>query len=206
MRPTWKSYVAPFFIIFCFGVYETLFHFQQVVDAATWPYKQYQVDQLAARIKGTVDARGFEQAVVRRAIDGDTVELSDGRVIRYIGMDTPELHHPLKGEECYGQEAYEFNRLMVEGKVIQLEKDQEPTDKYGRTLRYIWRGNILVDKVLVEKGLAFPRPFPPNTAHKSEFDAAEIIAQGARLGLWSKCQIQDEHTQQIHPPPQQRKK
>jgi micrococcal nuclease len=56
-------------------------------------------------------------------IDGDTIELSDGRRVRYIGVDTPETVDPSQPVGCFGREASDRNRLLVEGKTVLLEKD-----------------------------------------------------------------------------------
>jgi len=56
---------------------------------------------------------------VVRVIDGDTIRVccvfGDREKVRYIGIDTPETHHPMKGVEHYGTEASEANRKMVDG-------------------------------------------------------------------------------------------
>ena len=77
-------------------------------------------------------------AVVKRVIDGDTIELDNGKTLRYIGIDTPETKHPTKGVQCFGEEAYKKNKELVEGKRVQLEKDVSETDRYGRLLRYVF--------------------------------------------------------------------
>ncbi len=66
-------------------------------------------------------ATPYEEAVVVRVIDGDTIELEDGRRVRYIGIDTPETVHPEKDVECYGPEATARNRELVEGKNVELQ-------------------------------------------------------------------------------------
>ena len=83
---------------------------------------------------------GVVEATVVRVIDGDTIEVEiDGTSyrVRYIGIDTPETVHPQKPVECFGKEASEKNRELVEGKRVRLEKDVSDTDKYGRLLRYV---------------------------------------------------------------------
>src|SRR3989344_4113968 len=76
--------------------------------------------------------------LVSKVIDGDTIEIEGGMKVRYIGIDTPETSHPTKGVQCFGRQATERNRQLVEGKKVILEKDISETDKYGRLLRYIW--------------------------------------------------------------------
>ncbi len=60
---------------------------------------------------------------VKKAIDGDTIELDNGQIVRYIGVDAPETKHPLQKLQCFGKEAGEFNKKLVEGKIVRLEID-----------------------------------------------------------------------------------
>lgn len=85
--------------------------------------------------------RTFPKVV--RVIDGDTIEIEGGDRVRYIGIDTPETVDPRKPVQCYGQEASNKNKELVEGKTVELEKDVSETDKYGRLLRYVWLGDML---------------------------------------------------------------
>ncbi len=79
---------------------------------------------------------------VVRVIDGDTIQVccvfGDRVTVRYIGVDTPETHHPMRGVERYGMEAAEANRKLVDGKTVRLEFDVQQLDKYGRTLAYVY--------------------------------------------------------------------
>jgi len=79
---------------------------------------------------------------VVRVIDGDTIQVccvfGDRVKVRYIGVDTPETHHPMRGIEPYGMEASEANRKLVDGRTVRLEFDVQQYDKYGRTLAYIY--------------------------------------------------------------------
>ena len=72
---------------------------------------------------------------VVRVVDGDTIDVAYGgqtERIRYIGMNTPEVHHPTKGEEPGGREAAEINRDLLAGKWVQLEADVQLRDRPGR--------------------------------------------------------------------------
>jgi endonuclease YncB( thermonuclease family) len=75
---------------------------------------------------------GLTEAVVYRVIDGDTIELSTGERVRFIGIDTPE-----RGEAGF-DEATDFVRGLIEGQVVWLEADGNDTDPHGRLRRYIW--------------------------------------------------------------------
>jgi len=62
-----------------------------------------------------------EFAVVHRIIDGDTIELANGEKVRYIGINTPEIHHLRKPVEYFGNEAAAFNSKIIKGKKVRLE-------------------------------------------------------------------------------------
>ena len=83
-----------------------------------------------------VSPKGY---LVRNVIDGDTVELSNGRRVRYIGVDTPETMKKVAGSwlydpEPFAAEAKKLNSLLVDGKRVSLEFDSRKEDKYGRWL------------------------------------------------------------------------
>lgn len=131
---------------------------------------------------------------VARVIDGDTIELENKQVVRYIGVDAPELHHPKKPVQCFGKEAYEKNKELVEGKMVKLEKDISETDKYNRLLRYVFLYNpsstseaLFVNKYLVIEGFAYATTFPPDVKYTDMFVTEQKSAAMNKKGLWSKC-------------------
>lgn len=117
-------------------------------------------------------------------IDGDTVKVETGDTIRYIGIDTPETVHPNKPVMCYGKEASDKNTELVEGKIVELEKDISETDKYGRQLRYIWLDDVLVNELLVKEGYAHSSSYPPDVKYQSRFVEAQQLARKEQKGLW----------------------
>lgn len=123
--------------------------------------------------------------LVTRVIDGDTIELSNGEKVRYIGVDTPELHHPQKEVEYYAREAYEANRRLVEGKRVRLELDVEERDRYGRILAYVYIDGLMVNEWLVANGYARVATFPPNVKYAERFLQLEREARQAKIGLWA---------------------
>ncbi|HYD35770.1 MAG TPA: thermonuclease family protein [Vitreimonas sp.] len=142
-------------------------------------------------VLGVKDEQGFETVQVKTVIDGDTIELNDGRKVRYIGIDTPETRHPAKGVECFGKEASAKNKELVAGKVIQLEKDVSESDRYGRLLRYVWLEGTLINKTLVEQGYAYASSYPPDVSRQPELKAAQDTAQKAAMGLWGSCETRN---------------
>jgi micrococcal nuclease len=133
-------------------------------------------------------ARSLEGAVVR-IVDGDTIHVQvDGRVekVRYIGVNTPEVHHPTKGEELGGREATIVNRELVAGRRVRLELDVQERDRYGRLLAYVWVGDVMVNAELVRRGYAQVMTVPPNVRHQPLFLALQREARAAGRGLWGK--------------------
>ena len=130
-------------------------------------------------------------AQVVRVIDGDTVWVEiDGQIfdVRYIGMDTPETVHRQVGVECYGPEASQRNRELVESQTVYLEKDVSETDRYSRLLRYVSLSDgRMVNEVLVAEGFAEAKTYPPDTKYEDRFSEAETAAKAAKKGMWGEC-------------------
>lgn len=130
------------------------------------------------------------KAKVARVVDGDTIKLETGEVVRYIGIDTPETVHPSKPVQCYGKEASDKNRELIEGKEVKLEKDVSETDKYGRLLRYVWLGDVLVNEYLAREGYAHSSTYPPDVKYQDKFIQAERQARDEKKGLWGDiCEV-----------------
>lgn len=127
---------------------------------------------------------------VVRVIDGDTIEIEGGEMVRYIGIDTPETVDPRKPVQCFGVEASHKNKELVDGKMARLEKDITERDKYNRLLRYVWVGDIFVNLELVKQGFAFSYTYPPDVKYQDLFVKAQEEAREARQGLWNSCPAQ----------------
>lgn len=129
---------------------------------------------------------GASQAVIEYVHDGDTLFLEDGRKVRLLGVDTPEV-----GEhaECYGEEATALLRtLLPEGTRVSVVADIEPLDQYGRSLLFVYTDDAtLVNLALLESGAAEAVVLEPNLLFAAELEDAEDRAQAAGLGLWGAC-------------------
>ncbi len=128
-----------------------------------------------------------ETVKVTRVIDGDTIEIEDKRKIRYIGINSPELHDPRQPVQCFGREAYEKNKKLVEGKTVRLEKDVSETDKYKRLLRYVYVGDLFINDYLIRRGFAQKSTFPPDVKYADLFSQAQKEAVENNRGLWATC-------------------
>jgi endonuclease YncB( thermonuclease family) len=124
---------------------------------------------------------------VTRVIDGDTIEVDIAGTIykvRYTGIDTPELDDKRPEFCALAQKATRYNRQLVAGKNVRLEKDVSETDKYGRLLRYVYVGDIFINAELVRQGLAWAKAYHPDTKYQNYFEEMEAKAKQDGIGLW----------------------
>jgi micrococcal nuclease len=144
---------------------------------------------LAACDASAPPACGPERDVVARVIDGDTVQLASGAIVRYLLVDTPESVNG--ASDCFGHEAASFDRTLVEGREVTLSYDDAAcTDRYGRLLAYVAVDGREVNSLLVERGYACVLYLPPaGTARHEAFEALERRARAERRGLWGACEV-----------------
>lgn len=129
--------------------------------------------------------------------DGDTFSVSMNGIeerVRLVGVDTPETHHPSKGEQCFGADASNFTKGLIAGKSVRLEADtQQPNrDRYSRLLRYVYlEDGRELNELLVREGYALATDF--NTSKKQLFKDLQDKAKNERKGLWGSCAIETDN-------------
>lgn len=118
--------------------------------------------------------------------DGDTVKLGDGRKLRFIGINTPEIDHDGGVSEPFSQAARKRVQQLVEGSRIQLRYGSESHDRYGRLLGhpYLTDGRSL-NVLLLQEGLATTLVVPPNIWNYECYQAVERQAREKGVGIWS---------------------
>lgn len=129
-------------------------------------------------------------------VDGDTAKfVLNGKniTVRFLGIDTPETVHPSKGEEPFGKEASNFTlEKLSNAKKIELEYDNfaDKKDKYDRELAWVWIDDKLLQKELVENGLAKTYMLSDNYKYAGSLQIAEEEAKLNKIGIWS--ELKDE--------------
>lgn len=183
----WKLYLFPFLVILVllFGEKSSVFfdRLQTFSDIAQ-----------ETHALGERDTRSFQTVLVTKVIDGDTIEIETGERVRFIGVDTPETVHPKKSVQCFGKEASNKTKGLLEGKIVYLEKDISHTDRYDRLLRYIYLPNpdapqevIFVNEYLIEQGYGRVITYPPDVKYHPQLLEAQKKAQEEKRGLWDRC-------------------
>lgn len=116
---------------------------------------------------------------VTQVIDGDTIIVSDGRKVRYLGVNTPEREQP------FAEAATRLNRELVLGKEVRLAPDKEEKDRYGRTLAYVYVGEEMVNARLLAEGLAHIFVIG-SLSHYRDFLQTQREAKARAKGVWGK--------------------
>jgi len=134
----------------------------------------------------TIPSDTLDKVLVTRVIDGDTIELQDGRRVRYLGIDTPEPG------EYYGAESTAKNRELVEGEMVELQSGKRDKDEYDRLLRYVYVDGIFVNAELVAQGYATAYIFDPDDRYSQILVQLEQYAKLRERGLWGASAANNE--------------
>lgn len=153
-----------------------------LIVSSAYPSRPARLDAVCTPVGGS--------GVVQEVIDGDTVQLTSGERIRYIGIDAPEVRVRRHGRWVYAPEPFAeaasaLNRRLVEGHRVRLEADREPCDRYHRRLAYLFVDEVFVNAELVRQGLAVVKIFPPNDKYQETLRTVQAGARARHAGLWA---------------------
>ena len=135
---------------------------------------------------------GLTSVAVQRVVDGDTLRLSDGRSVRMIGLNTPELGKQGRSDEPFAVAARKRLEALVaasDGRVGLLP-GKESKDHYGRTLAHVYGADgANLEAQMLAEGLGFQVAVAPNVDLVDCQQAAERSARQAGLGLWRQSPV-----------------
>jgi endonuclease YncB( thermonuclease family) len=141
-----------------------------------------------ASVAVAADGAVSSEEAVERVIDGDTIALAGGTVVRLVQIDAPEV----RGSDCYADEATATLAVLLPSRTsVRIETDPalDQRDRYGRTLAYVFKQDENVNKTLVEYGAASVWFYRGDRGrYAEELLAAAQEAQAAGRGLWGACQ------------------
>ncbi len=135
---------------------------------------------------------------VRHVSDGDTLILEDGQIVRLIGVDTPEMDDDSRNAQNarkngleagfvskFAEQAKNFTREAVEGRLVRLEYDWQRVDKYRRVLAYVTRESdgLFLNAEIIREGFGFPYLYFP-FRYSDEFRKLGEEARRGKKGLW----------------------
>lgn len=127
-----------------------------------------------------------DDKTVKTVLDGDSFELTDGTKIRLIGIDAPDV----ETDDCFSAEATShLKELLPADKAVRLVYDTTRTDRFNRTLAYVYRlpDALFVNVAMARDGFAREQTANSNTARQDEIATAVADARTASRGLWQSC-------------------
>ncbi len=139
-----------------------------------------------------VSANETEEVTLKKCVDGDTAifNVNDNEEkFRFLAIDTPESVHPTKKVESFGKEASNFTcDLLKNAKTIKIEfdKNSDKKDKYGRYLAWVYVDDVMIQKILLEKGLAKIAYIYGKYDYMDELYKIQNEASKNKIGIWSK--------------------
>ena len=128
---------------------------------------------------------------VTKVVDGDTIHIDmngKSETVRLIGINTPETVDPRRPVECFGKEASNKAKELLEEKKIRIETEQSQgeRDKYGRLLGYVFREDgLFFNKYMIEEGYAYEYTYRIPYQYQVEFKTAQKEAEANGRGLWA---------------------
>ena len=161
-----------------------MFEYEEIIVFKLGMHYEYKMDKIFKLVLmacwgifflGTASA---ETATVLRVIDGDTCLLVDGRRVRYLGINAPEIGEP------HARPATFANNTLVAGKTIRLEFLRTRVDRYGRLLAYVFVDDTLVNEALVRQGHAHIR-YLVAAKYGERLRHAQEEAWEAGKGIWT---------------------
>lgn len=117
--------------------------------------------------------------VVAKFSDGDSFRCRDGREVRLLLMDTPELDQAPWGRIA----AKQLELLIPRGSTVRLEFDKTRIDRYRRTLAYVWADTLLVNEWMVAHGWAVVLAYE-NVRYLERMQRAQRAAETTKRGFW----------------------
>lgn len=131
--------------------------------------------------------RTDERVRVDFVYDGDTLRLGDGRSVRLIGLDTPEIGHDGAPTQPFAEQARTaLEKLLATNPYVRLRHDAERQDRYRRTLAHAYLDDgRSVAALLIEQGFATTLVVPPDLWNIDCYRAAEQRARAERRGIWT---------------------
>lgn len=129
--------------------------------------------------------------LVKSVHDGDTITLIDGRKVRLIGINAPEVARKNDPAQQGGDAAAKWLQHRLRGKKVVLVHDAEQQDRYKRQLAYVeLEDGTDINRELLANGLAHVVVKPPNIGRLQLYLQTEAKARQQQLGIWQNSQYQ----------------
>jgi micrococcal nuclease len=146
------------------------------------------------------EQKNVQTGKVLKVIDAITIQIKiDGKIftIKYLGLDIPNNVDPYLNKK-----ATELNIYLVNGRNVQLEKDEIESDKFGNLLRYVYVDGEMVNQKILINGYASLANDQYNFSKRSIFERLYTQPLKEKRGFWDNIPNTSEYTK---PPNQEQK-
>jgi len=128
-----------------------------------------------------------EVATLDKVYDGDTIKLTDGRKVRIIAVNTPEMGHLQHPEQVFAKEARDtLSGFFTKSRVVKLKFGKDRQDRYKRILAHVFtEDGQNVAAQLIRRGLGFAIVVPPNAWQSECYFSLENEARQAKRAIWN---------------------
>jgi len=129
-----------------------------------------------------------QTVAVSHVYDADTLTLADGRRVRLLGIDAPELGRRGEKHEPFALEGRNYLRSLMEaaGHRVLVHQGKEKQDRHGRLLAYLFLPDGRnINRLLLEQGYVMQVFIAPDTEYANCLQSHENQARQQRLGIWS---------------------
>lgn len=135
---------------------------------------------------------------VVKVFDGDTLLVrinGHEEFIRLREIDAPEMaSRKQQGQEPWGKKAREFALSRLKDRKVRVEtEDRDERDAYHRLLAYVFVGESLLNREMVESGNAFFYRGPVRGRYAALLEHAEETARIRGVGVWDRKNGLKEH-------------
>ncbi len=124
---------------------------------------------------------------VARILDGDTLALADGAIVRLVGIRAPKPPPEGPPGRRWSEAARDALAALARGRTVRLGYGGRRLDRHGRILAHLFRDDdgVWLQGAMLARGLARVYGFRDNRARLRALLAIEAEARAARRGIWA---------------------
>lgn len=160
--------------------------FRRFIDSVSFGPRRRRRGRRGRALDSSIDVL---RGKVVETVDGDTLRIRDARggihTVRLLSIDTPELHYLGVSQGRWAEAAAaRLAELLPVGSDVEVRTDEQKYDMYGRVLGYVHSGGRLINRLLLEEGLAVTYIVAPNLMHAADFSAVVRRSIAERRGMF----------------------
>jgi micrococcal nuclease len=127
-----------------------------------------------------------EEWLVKRAVNGQVLEIQpakqpNAKIERVV---LAGVNSPLSDQQPWGKLARQYLDSLVKDQPVTLVFDGKSRDMSERPLVFVWLGDRLINREMIEQGYVLSQKIESNSSYQAQFDAAQTKARLLEVGVW----------------------